>query len=625
MTILCIATLVVLSIFISMHTKLRIELTIPFAMCYIILFYYTFAICGIMGTSVFLLLLCSLALYTITLWRKKLISADKLHLIITPGFAVFLFFAIFMWWFNKDMVPTQWDEFSHWALTVKDIYCNDRLGTVAGAVTHYKSYPPAMALWQYFFLHLHDTYHDGLLYYAYNMFLVCLMLPLTQNIRWKNCYLALAAIPVIFLSPYLFFAPFDSIPWGNLYMERALTFAFAYILFIYFTAPAINSRLTAIQVAMGIAVLTLLKSTGSYLGGIALLVMFADAMILNKSFSFKLRIIVAVKHILPALLLCLLANESWSWHLNAMHVTSSWSIGAPQIANLTALLSGTGEAWMYRFARSFFYFVFDSPTLEKGALVFSCMKQPFIWFGLMAVAVLLHRKQPQIIKRHLSMWLIICIGFGIYLVSVYCTYIFFLGESETTIMASVHRYVATYWLGAFCFFIHYLFDRSIAADHALPRICIPAVCLALVCGLAPLHLVETDLTMGSTRCESYAEINAYDLSERDCYSALSETLTTEDKVFILTDDDLFWHLISQYELLPTRCNGFIDLTAVITAQELSDILTSNQYTHLWLHSATDVVIDNCSAMFEDGMEAQQLYTIAYTENGVQFHKVALSQ
>ena len=104
---------------------------------------------------------------------------------------------------------------------------------------------------------------------------------------WKNGYLVPVAILLIFLAPYLFYAPFDSIPWGNLYMERPLTFSFAYVLFIYFTAPANSGRLTAIQVAAGIAVLTLLKSTGSYLGGIALLVMFADAMILNKSFSFN--------------------------------------------------------------------------------------------------------------------------------------------------------------------------------------------------------------------------------------------------------------------------------------------------------------------------------------------------
>lgn len=64
---------------------------------------------------------------------------------------MFLIACVGLFFLTYDLKVFEWDSFSHWALTVKDMYYRDVISADSSAATAYKSYPPGIALWQYFF------------------------------------------------------------------------------------------------------------------------------------------------------------------------------------------------------------------------------------------------------------------------------------------------------------------------------------------------------------------------------------------------------------------------------------------------------------------------------------------
>ena len=615
MIFLNILIILMLAGMISLHSKQRIELSIPFSVCYIILFFYFFAILGVMGNVVYLLLLASMGAYAFYLRRTKKFSSDFKTLLFTPGLAVFLCFAVFMWWFNKDMVPTQWDEFSHWALSAKEMFYSNRLSTSAAAVTNFKSYPPAPTIWQYFFLHLHNTYDEGVLFYAHNLFPVCMALPITCHLNRKQIGGTIGAILLIFLSPYLFYAPYDAIPWGNIYVDRTISYLFVYTLLVYCILKQNNKKLAAYHIAAGLAVLSLTKAIAVYFCAVILLVIAADTFVSLPKGSVKTRLKAALGYMLPIAGFTLLVFIAWRLHLTAMSAESKWDAGNINLSAITALLNGTAEQWKYTFISVYYYFLFESPTFIPGKLVFSCLKQPLLWL-VPAAFIALSDRRPHRFRRHLTMWFFISLCFAGYLVGICLIYLLFMSEAEAAIMSSCHRYVASYWQGALLFYLFYAYDSGISSKKKFLQHTLPVCVFALVLAMTPMHLVKDDLAMGSARCESYAETNAYALSERDCYPEIRAQLTEADRVYVITNNDYFWHLVSQYEILPFSVNTWDPTDTHILPEALTSKLINGGYTYLWLHSASEAFTDNCAELFNGAATAQTLYKVTATDGHV---------
>ena len=65
------------------------------------------------------------------------------------GLIIFLlvFFAFSV--FNAGKLASTWDEFSHWIDIVKAMTTVDDFGTNPQSLSTFKSYPPAMSIFQY--------------------------------------------------------------------------------------------------------------------------------------------------------------------------------------------------------------------------------------------------------------------------------------------------------------------------------------------------------------------------------------------------------------------------------------------------------------------------------------------
>ena len=130
----------------------------------------------------------------------------------TPGFFLFLLFQALFAFCLWGKLFDKTDELTHWGDIVR-ILCNlDAFGTAPGSNAQYASYPPGMALMQYFLQKLHcwragQPLAEWLCYYAYQVLLLAFLMPFCrrgrQDLLGYGLFAAVAfCLPLLFFSHY---------------------------------------------------------------------------------------------------------------------------------------------------------------------------------------------------------------------------------------------------------------------------------------------------------------------------------------------------------------------------------------------------------------------------------------
>ena len=126
----------------------------------------------------------------------------------TPGFFLFALFQVLFAFCLWGKLFDKTDELTHWGDIVR-IMCNlDAFGTAPGSNAQYASYPPGMALMQYFLQKLNcwqpGALTEWLCYYAYQVMLLAFLMPFCRRGRQDFLGYGLFAA-VAFCLPLLFF------------------------------------------------------------------------------------------------------------------------------------------------------------------------------------------------------------------------------------------------------------------------------------------------------------------------------------------------------------------------------------------------------------------------------------
>ena len=614
-----------LSGIISIETKQRIENSIPVAVLTIILFFFVFSICGIMGELLFLFLLIGIAAFFIYVYlrKKKHIKQYAVSLIFTPGFFAFLFFSVFMWWFSKNLIPTQWDEFSHWALTIKNMYYTDELSTSANAITFYKTYPPAMALWQYFFVKLSDTYHEGVVYYAYNMFLISMMMPVYQKITWKNVFCLPLATGTVFCIPYLFYSPWEGVSWSCLFADAALALCFCYALTSYFLEENKQHWVVYFRTGMALAVLGLLKSTGNFTSAIVILIVLLDRVYHgneNRELAQRKNIVLQCGLVLGIWLLFI---ALWKIHLVFMGTPDTWKMNNFNLKNIVSLLMGTSDVWHYEFVETFVNQLSNSSSQVQGKFSISFLMQPVVWFALLACTLSVTNTWKEI-KRFALLWIILLAGYLTYICSLYLSYLFLFSKAEAMVFAGMPRYLSIYWVCVLAFSVLFLVDKMVCCTEKIRHTALALAILFFIIAVVPLKQVVYDLENYDDRVLGYGETTGASLKEREQHKKIKEIVSDSEKIYIISNSQ--WFLISNYELYPIRTNiygehSFGEFDFLLDADEWTKKLAYEEYNYIWIEQANDMFISVAEELFADKIEENTLYKIVRTLDGIRFFEV----
>jgi len=250
-----------LSVFFSACCKKRFAESLPVSFFAIVLILFLFALAGYLrlGVRVLILLCGVLALVGVLYAVRKKEWLAAWQRLATPATLLFLAAVVWSVYTSYGRVADAWDEFSHWADTVKRMVVLHAIPTAADGA-QFPSYPPAMALLQYFVQMLDGRalpFTEWQLYVTYQMFSAAILLPMFDRLSARDGVLRflLAAVLLFMLPTVLFYHPI-----GKLFIDCFLGLLFGCAL-----AFAMGKKADAFEWAgfcLSLFVLTLTKEVG---------------------------------------------------------------------------------------------------------------------------------------------------------------------------------------------------------------------------------------------------------------------------------------------------------------------------------------------------------------------------
>ncbi len=195
----------------------KYEEILPITSGAIVLMLFLFGIIGVLNVGVYVICIAAIALYAYALFKvlKQKNYKSVIKKIITPGFIIFLLAFGILSILNYGKIPDGWDEFSHWALSVKSAVMKDVLSTDVNSGLMFKSYPPGVTLFMYFVEEISimatgfsAKYIEWKIYFGYQIFALSFLMPVFKKVTLKQIWCTVCIGVVLVLVPTLFFTDF---------------------------------------------------------------------------------------------------------------------------------------------------------------------------------------------------------------------------------------------------------------------------------------------------------------------------------------------------------------------------------------------------------------------------------
>lgn len=565
-----IALLAGISSTLAFSFKKKFEETLPTTVLSMTMIMYVFAIMGFLKLGYVVTLLIGglgliACLYFLVRYKKGFIKT-----ISTPGLLMFLLFIAFTWWAHSGRYLTQWDEFSHWGLTVKNMFNLDVLGNQAVATTTFKSYPPAVALFQYFLQKLSGAFIEANLYRAINIFNLALLIPIFKLVNWKQPKQILMLAFIMMALPLAFYYEF----YHTIYVDATLGVLFGFILYTYFSECL--TKFNLINLTLAFMVLILTKETGFGLAALALVIIIPD-LVMNrqevKRYLKQNRFINKLIFILP-LLGILFAKYSWNTYLKITQTESYWGEPGVTLSKVLDLYADTQPAYRKETMLNFFNALFTD-KIAGFMIDINFIGFLFIFAALGFFLVYLTKEQNKMrIRWAMRLSFIGCIIFAASLLSVY---LFTYSESEATGLASLARYLGTYLTGFFIFIIYMILN---AKEQAAPWVnkYLFGGCIAVL-----LIVINVKPLLNCTILAPYYIDQT--IEARKEYAKMERVFDVvnpqNEKVFIIAQGSKSGHLTARYILTPIQTNTWYFSLGQSSDNEFTVDLAPSDLQMMW--------------------------------------------
>ena len=618
----------------------RFEQTLPLVCGLIILVLYVFGLMGALRYGVFFIAAAAVACAGYTaymLWRHPDVRAQLFSSLLTPGLLVFVLFAALLYWMNIGRLLSEWDEFTHWGLVVKNMVNLDAFGNTPGATTYFLDYPPGSALFLYFFQAFYPTFNESYLMIAQGILSVSFLLPVFAKVSWQRWKALLLLAPLTLCLPLAFYPTFLS----TIYVDALLGLEFAYLLFTYFSQPKL-SGLLLLELSVGCAVLSLTKSSGLGLSGIALLLIVLDLAIHRraalKAFVQRapgggLRWARVAGLASPAIAM-LAANASWKARLSALQIGPHFDTGEISLSGLSELFAGTAPDYRVNTVDAFVRRVLG--ITDTGVALHTGYTMAF-WVLLFLSAIVVFYFLCQN-KGHFRRLRTLCIGltvsFVLYAAYLLLLYLFTYSQSEAQNLASCDRYLYTFLLGGSTLLLFLFVHFGQLRLSARPFYALCAGCLALCLAIAP-NTIRLPLSVDEQKQNTVAQRGRY-LQAEEAAAVLDAGTAS---VYVVSQNDPTLGLdyfTLRYVMTPVQVQQrgegqswqdvsfslgtpYYDgdtLTRDITAEDWGQELLS-QYTHVYLMHPDEQFVSLYGVLFEspEDIADNTLFAVQQTPSG----------
>ena len=415
----------------------RVELSIPMALFLMVLVLYLFGILNLLDVGFYAVIGAALvATSFLALARRNDFSRAVADVVRSPGFVMFVAFAVVSYFVTRDFRLTHYDEFSHWGRVVRAMYLHDALGPFNPVELRFRSYPPGTALFEYLVMRLNGTWHEGVLFWAYQLLCASCFVPFFKGMEWaRPRALALASL-LVFLMPNLM--------WGPATVTLAdplLGYVFGMLLAGLLLWDPLDWKTTWFTV-LGIAVMLLVKDSGGFLASIVL-VAYAARMLQQP--DARNAPLAALAHLSLPVLAVVLVNGSWNALLEHQNVELIFHQPIA-LSSIADLVDGTAPDLWYEVLRTYLQAVFSEPIGGGVGIRLSQSSLMLIAATLLPIAAYLIGRT----RDGRPVWtipLVALAGAVVYGAGLAILYLFRFSEEEALRLAGYVRYAGAYWTG----------------------------------------------------------------------------------------------------------------------------------------------------------------------------------
>lgn len=602
--------LFVISAALTYLMKYRFEQTIAITCFAMIFVLYLFGVFGFMIVGVYTIIAASVCALIFFVWGivKGFIKKDYIiSNVLTPGFVVFCLFYVFLCAVHRDRVLINWDEFSHWGTVVRNMYSFDAFGNHPYATTLFQGYPPASALFHYFWMKI-TGYSEANFFISMGILYVSLFLPVLKNVYWNSKKLITLVALFIVLSVGFY---------TNVYVDVLLGFLLAYVLFAYFTEESFDIPY-CINLALALFVLTLTKASGFGLAVIAALIIILDMVIKarkskrdiipekDKPLKNRLTNLLASKAFrISAIAICipLIANYSWSIYRHFTNTDFAWTdVDNITLSNLLEFISGGAEPYKYVVLQNFLGAIFNR-NVSMGFLHFTY----FQWVLLFGVVLFIwyRRSDEKLRSKIVNSSLGVFAGGILYVISLAVIYLFAFPEIESVPLASFDRYMNTYIFACMTSFFYFLFIYYVNDNVKFEnKKKVTIITMFMVFYLSLFNINAFTNVVGTPYMGVRQEVTISRMS------SLPLDYKTDTINYIHQNSAGIHHYVARYEMTPITVNrdwfwsigpdyppGDRHLWNV-SVNEWLEILQKG-YTYVYLESISDNFINEFGAAFEN--------------------------
>lgn len=590
---------------------------------------FTLFICGVLGClkySTIFFIVVSIIGYGSTLLLflyKKADFSVFLKNFITPAFVLLCVYFLLLNILDFNMLATGSDEFSHWMDSIQVMVHLDDFVANPLSNSLYKSYPPAMTLFQYLFQKIYLLMNSGSsfcewrMYLAFQIFSLSMMFPFLKDLSFREpLSLCLAGI-ILFIIPLPFFPIFHY----SIYIDPVIGILAGCGL----AMPLLYKRkdfLYALHISLLCAILLLTKDVGLYF---ACFVIVLNVIVVYVD-SRKVRL--QDKKDSCALLICaflpvvfvFFSKFAWNYviEINRSEISFGNKIDLLSYTRMFVLNDDTTyrQTVVSNFKDAFytmpFYIGSTNLTIRYFDLMCICAFALYYWC----------RKYIQIQPERRD--IVIALGYicvaqlAGYIYSLGATYIYNFEEHEALMLASYERYSNIAYLAIWIVIImlammHFFKDASV--DNRNFALIGMTLCVVL---LSPMKNVSDFLNRDVVRDSYYFRTQYTDMADQ-----ISEFCDEEDNIyFVAQRSDGYDFRGVKFSVYPNRITNtdgwslgepYSDTdrwTKNLTAEQWFEIL-KQEYDYVALYRCDNLFTSKYGELFEnpDAIANNNLYKV----------------
>lgn len=572
-------------LFLTLQCQVRL-LVAPFlTICLVVLSLYVFALCGILSSGVWFVVIAGIASGLYVLFSQKFqLTEIKAKFKITDLFYVLFLipFVLLYLAIANDFMFLIWDELSFWARSQRLMFDTNALIQSDSPIS-FKNYPPGQQLFQYFLTVMIGWSEKNILF-AQDVFLLSGLLAVVGILN-KKLFPALLMFVASLTFIYFFHADYVTI-----YSDSLIS-----IFFVVGLALACNAG-NGVQVnwvlMLILSAFVLIKEV-AVIFVVIILAVYIVSLLLSQyqsGMTIKTKLPSTVFSVVLVVLPIALVVVSWRWYVGTLLIEPN---GVPPLS----MSSYEQEALRPRLDKTIAKMLdaikkpgyFNSRSASVGLIDLSLI-QLFAWLSVLGLIVVAVAQKAQRLKYFVILCLIAA-GAVAYHLFLLWTYLFYFTEYEGIRLASFDRYSWTYMLSWTLLVVSLLITKLTLSKTKM------ALIFSVLLVLAALYWAPNKFYADFTgiRSEPVA------LGQKKKVIALAEELKKfikpgERAYFIAQNTNGYEKHMFDYEMIPFLPNNCWSVGAKYNE---SDVWSCNQPLEMLLTGYSYLAIYNADQRFWD--------------------------